>query len=140
MTTEVAIRVRATEDVYVVLTGYDLESQLANFRVYINPLILWVWIGFSILAFGTLVCLIPQGVVDRLQWKPKTRLGRAADVGILVADRARRCSASRPAHASAGRDAAAPPSTCRPAWAWARPAAATRRRTARQRRRPPRRR
>jgi cytochrome c-type biogenesis protein CcmH/NrfF len=31
-----------------------------------------------------LVCLIPQRVVDRLQWKPKTRLGRAADVSIVV--------------------------------------------------------
>ena len=85
MTTEVAIRVRLAEDVYVVLTGYDLDTNLANFRVYINPLILWVWIGFLIVAFGTLICLIPQGFVDRAQWKPKTRLGRAADVGIVVA-------------------------------------------------------
>lgn len=83
-TTEVAIRVRASEDVYVVLTGYDLDSQLANFRVFINPLISWVWIGFLILAFGTLVCLIPQGVVDRVTTRPKSRLGRAADVGILA--------------------------------------------------------
>lgn len=85
MTTEVAIRVRFAEDVYVILTGYDRESGLANFRVYINPLILWVWVGFLILSFGTLVCLIPQALVDRLQWKPKTPLGRAADVGIVVA-------------------------------------------------------
>jgi cytochrome c-type biogenesis protein CcmF len=85
MTTEVAIKVRLAEDVYMVLTGFDLESKQANFRVYINPLILWVWIGFLILAFGTLVCLIPQKVVDILQWKPKTKLGRAADVGILLA-------------------------------------------------------
>jgi cytochrome c-type biogenesis protein CcmF len=84
MTTEVAIRVRALEDVYVVLTGYDLDTSLANFRVYINPLILWVWTGFLLLAFGTLVCLIPQFVVDRMQWKPRTRLGRAADVGSMV--------------------------------------------------------
>ncbi|MBA3460701.1 MAG: cytochrome c biogenesis protein CcsA [Deltaproteobacteria bacterium] len=84
-TTEVAIRVRATEDVYVVLTGYDLDSQLANFRVFINPLIAWVWIGFLIIAFGTLVCLIPQSVADRVGTKPKSRLGRAADVGILAA-------------------------------------------------------
>ena len=27
---------------------------MANFRVFINPLISWVWIGFLILAFGTL--------------------------------------------------------------------------------------
>jgi len=84
MTTEVAIRVRVAEDAYVVLTGYDLDTSLANFRVYINPLILWVWVGFLVLAFGTLVCLIPQGIVDRMQWKPRTRIGRAADVGSMV--------------------------------------------------------
>ena len=84
-TTEVAITVRLQEDVYIVLTGYDLDSQLANFRVFINPLISWVWIGFLIFAFGTLVCLIPQGVVDRLAAKPKSRIGRAGDVGILAA-------------------------------------------------------
>jgi len=44
-----------------------------------------VWIGFLILAFGTLVCLIPQFVVDKLQWKPKTRIGRAADAGLMLA-------------------------------------------------------
>jgi cytochrome c-type biogenesis protein CcmF len=85
MTTEVSIKVRVLEDVYGVLTGYNLESGQANFRIYINPNILWVWIGFLILAFGTLWCLIPQSVVDRLQWKPKTALGRAADLGILLA-------------------------------------------------------
>jgi cytochrome c-type biogenesis protein CcmF len=85
MTSEVAIKVRFSEDVYVVLTGFDLETKLANFRVYVNPLILWVWIGFLVLGLGTLVCLIPQSVVDKLQYKPRTKLGRAADVGILVA-------------------------------------------------------
>jgi cytochrome c-type biogenesis protein CcmF len=84
MTTEVAIRVRPTEDIYVVLTGYDLDTGLANFTAFINPLILWVWVGFMVLGFGTLVCLIPQRVVDRLQWKPKTRLGRAADVSLVI--------------------------------------------------------
>ncbi len=110
MTTEVAIRVRFAEDVYVVLTGYDLESGLANFRVYINPLILWVWVGFLTLAFGTLVCLIPQALADRLQWKPKTRLGRAADVGIVVgialAIVAGLSSQARAAEGSTGKNAA----------------------------------
>jgi cytochrome c-type biogenesis protein CcmH len=36
------------------------------------------------MAFGTLVCLIPQGVVDRVTTRPKSKLGRAADVGILA--------------------------------------------------------
>src|SRR4030095_2551554 len=31
MTSEIAMRVRLAEDVYLVLTGFDLESQKANF-------------------------------------------------------------------------------------------------------------
>nr|MBA3538468.1 cytochrome c biogenesis protein CcsA [Deltaproteobacteria bacterium] len=84
-TTEVAIKVRFSEDVYVVLTGYDLDSQLANFRIYINPLISWVWIGFLVLALGTFICLIPQSVVDRMQTRPTSRIGRAADTGLMIA-------------------------------------------------------
>ena len=84
MTTEVAIKVRLAEDVYLVLTGFDLESKQANFRVYVNPLILWVWVGFLILALGTLVCLIPERAVNVMGWKPKTKLGRAADVSIVL--------------------------------------------------------
>jgi cytochrome c-type biogenesis protein CcmF len=72
------------EDVYVVLTGYQVESGLANLRVYLKPHILWVWIGFLILAFGTLVCLIPQGVVDRMSRPRHTRLGRAADLALIL--------------------------------------------------------
>jgi len=83
-TTEVAIKVRPAEDVYVVLTGYDLDSKLANFRVFINPLISWVWIGFLLLALGTFVCLIPNSVVERMSGKPKSKLGRAAELSILA--------------------------------------------------------
>ena len=92
MTTEVAIRVRPTEDVYVVLTGFDLDTNLANFTVFINPLILWVWVGFMILGFGTIVCLIPQWLVDLVNnsvFGPpaggkRSRVGRAMDVGIVA--------------------------------------------------------
>ncbi|HET7502941.1 MAG TPA: cytochrome c-type biogenesis CcmF C-terminal domain-containing protein [Kofleriaceae bacterium] len=83
-TTEVAITVLPQEDVYIVLTGYDLDSNLANLRVYLNPLILWVWVGFLVLAFGTLVCLIPQTVVDRLSRPRSTRLGRAAELAVML--------------------------------------------------------
>jgi cytochrome c-type biogenesis protein CcmF len=83
-TTEVAITVLVAEDVYVVLTGYDVKSGLANLRVYVNPLILWVWVGFLIMGIGTLVCLIPQAVVDRSARPRASRLGRAADGALLA--------------------------------------------------------
>jgi cytochrome c-type biogenesis protein CcmF len=74
----------AGEDVYVVLTGFNLDSGLANLRIYLKPHILWVWVGFLILAFGTLVCLIPQGVVDRMSRPRMSRLGRAADLAVIL--------------------------------------------------------
>jgi len=41
--------------------------------------------GFLILGLGTLICLIPQSLVDRITVvRPKSRLGRAADLGILL--------------------------------------------------------
>ncbi len=84
-TTEVAIHVRPGEDIYVVLTGYDLDSKLANFRVYINPLILWVWIGFFVLALGTLICLIPQSVIDSIMGTGGTRrVGRAGEAALIL--------------------------------------------------------
>ena len=83
-TTEVAIHPRAAEDVYLVLTGYDVETGLANFRVYINPLINFVWLGFLILGLGTFICLIPQRLVDSLAPRPRTKLGRAAEVALML--------------------------------------------------------
>jgi cytochrome c-type biogenesis protein CcmF len=93
-TTEVSIHPRLvsdlrgdefSEDVYLTLTGFDTQSRLANFRIYINPLINFVWGGFILLAFGVFICLIPQGLVDTLAPRPKTRLGRAADLaGVLL--------------------------------------------------------
>ncbi len=83
-TTEVSIHPRLGEDVYIVLTGFDAETKSATFRVYINPLINWVWLGFILLGMGTFICLIPQSLVDKVSSRPRTRLGRAADVAVLL--------------------------------------------------------
>ncbi len=83
-TTEVDIHERLGEDVYLILTGYSTETGLANFRIYINPLINWVWVGFVLLAFGTFICLIPQRAVDLVSRRPTTTLGKAADVGAVL--------------------------------------------------------
>ena len=44
---------------------HELPRELANFRVYVNPLITWVWIGTIVLGIGTLICII-MGFVYRL--------------------------------------------------------------------------
>lgn len=83
-TSEVAIHPMALEDVYITLTGYDASTKQINVRVYINPLILWVWLGFGLLIIGTALSLIPQRVVDGLSPKRRTRVGRGAEVGVMV--------------------------------------------------------
>lgn len=77
-TTEVSMYHKATEDVYIILTGYQSDSKTANFRVYINPFINWVWVGFGLLILGTAICLLPQSVVDNLS--PRRR-GRNTNSG-----------------------------------------------------------
>jgi len=59
-TTEVAIRRGFSEDLYIVLAAYQLETQRATFEVTVNPLINWVWFGFGIMAIGTILSLLPE--------------------------------------------------------------------------------
>lgn len=65
-TTEVAIWSGLRHDLYVVLAGWNNdESGLATFKIYLNPLVKWIWIGGFVLLLGTLICLIPDhGLAD----------------------------------------------------------------------------
>ncbi len=59
-TTEVAIRSTLMEDLYVILAQYE-EDGRATFKVLINPLIVWIWIGgFVVLAGGVIVVMWPN--------------------------------------------------------------------------------
>jgi cytochrome c-type biogenesis protein CcmF len=59
-TTEVDIHRTLTEDLYLVLNGIDAQSGLANFKVVINPLVDWIWLGFLLLAAGAFVAFMPD--------------------------------------------------------------------------------
>jgi cytochrome c-type biogenesis protein CcmF len=59
-TTEVAIRRGIGEDLYIVLAGYDAAEQSATYAVTVNPLVNWIWLGFVILAFGTVLAMLPE--------------------------------------------------------------------------------
>jgi len=61
-TSEVAIRRRINEDLYLNFAGVSTDNQRAVIQAYIFPLVTWIWIGFWVLAVGTLVCLIPSKV------------------------------------------------------------------------------
>ncbi len=59
-TTEVAIRRGFAEDVYIVLAGYDMQTQSATLMLVVNPLVNWIWFGFAVMAMGTGIALLPE--------------------------------------------------------------------------------
>ena len=59
-TTETAIRRRVSEDLYIVLAGYDAGPQQAVYTITVNPLVNWIWFGFGILAVGTVIAMLPE--------------------------------------------------------------------------------
>jgi len=61
-TTEVAIRRSFAEDIYLVMPAFNLEEQSASMQIVVNPLVNWVWVGFGVIAVGTLIALLPETV------------------------------------------------------------------------------
>lgn len=58
-TTEVALRSYWNEDLYMILAGWD-EQENATFKVYVNPLVSWIWLGGFIMGFGGIIVLLPD--------------------------------------------------------------------------------
>ena len=62
-TSEVAIRRRLNEDLYLNFAGMsETEPGHAIIQVYVNPLVSCIWLGFWVVFFGTLTCLVPNKV------------------------------------------------------------------------------
>ncbi|RMD95026.1 MAG: heme lyase CcmF/NrfE family subunit, partial [Calditrichaeota bacterium] len=58
-TTEVVLHSTLLEDLYVVLVQPN-EDNSALFKVYLNPLVNWVWIAGLIVTLGTFIILLPE--------------------------------------------------------------------------------
>ncbi|RMG02066.1 MAG: heme lyase CcmF/NrfE family subunit, partial [Nitrospirae bacterium] len=57
--TEVAIRNGFTEDLYVILAGWDNSGSITA-TIVINPLLTWVWVGTAVVIFGIIWAVIPK--------------------------------------------------------------------------------
>ena len=62
--TRVAIRSRLDGDLYVILAGIeghpDAGASIASLHILHNPLIIWIWIGGTLMLIGGLLSLWPQ--------------------------------------------------------------------------------
>jgi cytochrome c-type biogenesis protein CcmF len=84
ITSHVGIRRAWNEDLYLILAGIDNvegvvrgtnERPIATFRILVNPLVSWIWIGGAIMALGTLVAVWPGGAPPKT---PTPRQGATA--------------------------------------------------------------
>ncbi|MFQ5663843.1 MAG: heme lyase CcmF/NrfE family subunit [Terriglobia bacterium] len=76
-TTEVEIRPRLNEDVYLVFAGLTEDEQHAVIHAYINPLVSWVWIGGFVMVLGTVIALIPSRIPKAAR-PPRGRSARSS--------------------------------------------------------------
>jgi cytochrome c-type biogenesis protein CcmF len=54
------LRSTLEDDLYVVLVDWQpISTQQATFKVYRNPLVMWLWVGSIVLLFGSLVAVWP---------------------------------------------------------------------------------
>jgi cytochrome c-type biogenesis protein CcmF len=73
-TSEIGIRQRPNEDLYLNFGGMSDDNKRAVIQAYVFPLVSWIWIGGLVLIGGTFVCLVPS--------KVKLQYARTEVVGI----------------------------------------------------------
>jgi cytochrome c-type biogenesis protein CcmF len=83
-TTEVAIQRGFWEDFYIVLAGYDAAEQSATYAVTVNPLVNWIWLGFAILACGTLLAMMPESAFSLAAAKVPSAAATASMILLLL--------------------------------------------------------
>jgi len=60
---EVDYWIGVKEDLYLILGSFDRDGGWAVIKAQVNPMVSWIWIGGAIMALGTLLGLLPAGLL-----------------------------------------------------------------------------
>ncbi|MCC6454554.1 MAG: heme lyase CcmF/NrfE family subunit [Caldilineaceae bacterium] len=82
-TSEVGLRMTLTEDVYVLLNGWEENGSSATFTIYINPLTIWMWIGGVVMVIGTLIAAWPHPARRSVQSAAEVAYGQRAGAQVV---------------------------------------------------------
>ncbi len=81
--TIVALHSTAEADLYTVFEGRNPDSGIPIIKVFLNPLIAWIWIGVVIVVLGTFIALVPNLVRSPARLRQEdsvAALGATSDV------------------------------------------------------------
>ena len=84
----VAIHSTLARDLYVVFEGRNPETDKPIIKVFLNPLVNWIWIGVAIVIFGTGIALFPPlkpGAPSSTTALSSSKVGRTAEEAQEVA-------------------------------------------------------
>ena len=82
---QVAIHRSIREDLYITLGSYDEARRAVALKLVINPLVDWMWLGFLVMALGSLVLLAPRPQPDEGRAFSWSGLGAGLGVAALAA-------------------------------------------------------
>ena len=55
-----AVRTSLAEDLYVTLLAYDTSTGAVTLHLFVNPLVVWIWIGGAIVGIGAAFAIWPE--------------------------------------------------------------------------------
>lgn len=80
--TRAGIRSTPIEDLYIVPSETREGDQSIVFRIFVNPMIWWMWIAGPIMIIGTVVALWPSGVPSLVMSRVPQSASRTSEVKV----------------------------------------------------------
>lgn len=57
---KVAIHSTLAEDLYIRYDGFNTQTDRPIITVFVNPLVMWIWVGVIVIVLGTCIALVPN--------------------------------------------------------------------------------
>ena len=73
------------EDLYLVYSGRNNDTERPIIKAHINPLVAWIWAGVLVMVFGTLIGLTPSAAAVRVTHAVPALAQEPATAGATVA-------------------------------------------------------
>jgi cytochrome c-type biogenesis protein CcmF len=75
-----AVRTSLGEDLYVTLLASDAASQAVSLHLFVNPLVVWIWIGGAIVGIAAVFAIWPERQARRVTADEPMRTAAPASV------------------------------------------------------------